>query len=55
SFYSDSGISVNTAKAWLSVLEASFVVFLLPPYHNNFNKRIIKMPKLYFWDTGLVS
>ncbi|HLP92942.1 MAG TPA: ATP-binding protein [Saprospiraceae bacterium] len=52
---SDSGISVNTAKAWLSVLEASFVVFLLPPYHNNFNKRIIKMPKLYFWDTGLVS
>ncbi|MBK6997353.1 MAG: ATP-binding protein [Lewinellaceae bacterium] len=52
---SDSGISVNTAKAWLSVLEASFVIFLLPPYHNNFNKRIIKMPKLYFWDTGLVS
>lgn len=52
---SDTGISVNTAKAWISVLEASFTIFLLPPYHNNFNKRTIKMPKLYFWDTGLVS
>jgi len=55
SLASDTGISVNTAKAWISVLEASFTIFLLPPYHNNFNKRVIKMPKLYFWDTGLLS
>jgi len=55
SLASDTGISVNTAKAWISALEASFTVFLLPPYYNNFNKRVIKMPKLYFWDTGLLS
>ncbi|MBK9983752.1 MAG: ATP-binding protein [Saprospiraceae bacterium] len=55
SLASDTGISVNTAKAWISVLEASYTIFLLPPYHNNFNKRMIKMPKLYFWDTGLLS
>ncbi|MDZ7876132.1 MAG: ATP-binding protein [Saprospiraceae bacterium] len=51
----DAGISVNTAKNWLSVLQASYIVFLLPPYHANFNKRIIKTPKLYFYDTGLVA
>lgn len=51
----DCGISVNTAKSWLSVLEASFVIFLLKPYHNNFNKRITKSPKLYFIDVGLAS
>lgn len=55
SLAADTGISVNTAKAWISVLESSFAIFLLPPYFNNFNKRIIKMPKLYFWDTGLLS
>ncbi len=55
SLAADTGISVNTAKAWISVLEASFTIFLLPPYFNNFNKRVIKMPKLYFWDTGLLS
>ena len=55
SLAADTGISVNTAKAWISVLEASYTIFLLPPYHNNFNKRLIKMPKLYFWDTGLLS
>ncbi len=49
----DAGIAVNTAKSWLSMLEASFVVFLLQPYHRNFRKRIIKSPKLYFFDTGL--
>ncbi|HOY95606.1 MAG TPA: ATP-binding protein [Catalimonadaceae bacterium] len=49
----DAGISANTAKSWLSVLEASFILYLLPPYHQNFNKRIIKSPKLYFTDTGL--
>lgn len=49
----DCGISHNTALAWLSVLEASFIVFLLPPHHGNFNKRLVKSPKLYFYDTGL--
>lgn len=55
SLAADTGISVNTAKAWISVLEASYTIFLLPPYHQNFNKRIIRMPKLYFRDTGLLS
>lgn len=50
----DCGITHNTAKAWLSVLEASYIVFLLPPHYRNFNKRITKSPKLYFYDTGLV-
>ena len=47
------GIDFKTAQAWLSVLETSYVVFRLPPYHRNFNKRIVKQPKLYFHDTGL--
>lgn len=51
----DTGISPNTAKAWISVLQTSYVVFLLQPYHENFNKRIIKTPKLYFYDTGMVG
>jgi predicted AAA+ superfamily ATPase len=51
----DCGISQNTAKSWLSVLEASYIVFLLQPHHRNFRKRIVKTPKLYFLDTGLVS
>lgn len=49
----DCGISHNTAKSWLSLLETSFVVFLLRPHHRNFNKRLVKMPKIYFYDTGL--
>jgi predicted AAA+ superfamily ATPase len=48
------GISQPTAKAWLSVMESSYIVFLLQPYHVNFNKRIVKTPKLYFYDTGLL-
>ncbi len=52
---SDAGVSFNTAKAWLAVLEASFAVFLLAPYHDNFSKRLMKMPKLYFYDTGLLA
>ncbi len=55
SLANDAGISVNTAKAWLSLLESSYVIFLLQPYHHNFNKRIIKSPKLYFYDTGVAS
>ena len=48
------GISHTTARKWLSLLETSFVLFLLRPHHKNFNKRIIKTPKLYFYDTGLL-
>jgi predicted AAA+ superfamily ATPase len=48
-------ITVPTANAWLSLLESSYVLFLLKPYHTNFNKRLVKSPKLYFYDTGLVS
>lgn len=51
---SDCGISVDTARRWVSVLTASFIVFLLPPHHRNFNKRVVKSPKLYFYDTGLL-
>lgn len=49
------GISQPTAKAWLSTLESSYIVFLLHPYFENFNKRIMKSPKLYFYDTGLLA
>jgi len=55
SLANDAGVAVNTAKAWLSLLEASYVVFLLQPYHRNFNKRIIKSPKIYFYDTGIAA
>lgn len=53
-FARDSDITVNTAKEWLSILEASGHVFLLRPYYKNISKRLIKAPKLYFLDTGLV-
>jgi len=49
------GISQPTAKSWLSILESSYLVFLLAPYHENFSKRIVKTPKLYFYDTGLAA
>lgn len=55
SLANDAGIAVNTAKSWISLLESSFVIYLLQPYYKNFNKRIIKAPKLYFYDTGIVS
>ena len=55
SLANDCGISPNTAKAWVSILEASFVIVLLQPHFKNFNKRLVKMPKLYFIDTGLAS
>ncbi|HKK09719.1 MAG TPA: ATP-binding protein, partial [Bacteroidales bacterium] len=54
SLANDTGVSVNTVKRWISLLESSFIIFLLEPYHKNFNKRIIKSPKLYFYDTGLI-
>ncbi len=54
SLANDCGVSLNTAKSWLSVLETGYIINLLQPYHNNFNKRLMKSPKLYFYDTGLV-
>lgn len=49
----EAGIAQSTARAWMSVLEASDLVYLLPPYHRNFGKRVVKSPKLYFVDVGL--
>jgi uncharacterized protein len=49
------GISVSTAKRWISILEASYQIYLLCPYYQNIGKRLIKSPKLYFADTGLAS
>lgn len=50
---SDAGISPNTAKSWLSILESSYILYRLQPYHRNFNKRLVKSPKLFFYDTGV--
>ena len=49
----DCGISHTTVRQWLNILEASYLIFFLQPFHQSFNKRLIKMPKLYFYDTGL--
>ena len=51
----EAGISHSTARAWMSVLESSDIVYLLPPYHRNFGKRLVKTPKLYFLDVGLAA
>ncbi len=51
----DAGIAQTTARAWLSVLEASYIVFLLRPHHRNLGKRVVKMPKLYFLDSALAA
>ena len=51
----DIGVSVPTIKSWLTILEASGIIFFLMPYHRNFGKRLIKAPKCYFMDTGLAS
>ncbi len=53
SLANDAGISPNTAKAWISILETSYIVYRLQPYHKNFKKRLVKSPKLYFYDTGV--
>lgn len=53
SLANETGISSTTAEGWLSVLEASYICYRLEPNFNNFNKRVIKSPKLYFYDTGL--
>lgn len=49
----DAGVDVKTVQAWLSILQSSYIIYLLPPYHKNYNKRVVKSPKLYFVDTGL--
>ncbi|HWY12786.1 MAG TPA: DUF4143 domain-containing protein, partial [Bacteroidia bacterium] len=49
----ESGVDVKTVNSWLSILQSSYIIHLLPPHHNNYNKRIVKTPKLYFIDTGL--
>ena len=54
SLANECGISQPTAKSWISVLETSYIVYQLQPYYSNFNKRITKSPKLYFYDTGLL-
>jgi hypothetical protein len=54
SLANECGISQPTAKSWISVLETSYIVYQLQPYHSNFNKRITKSSKLYFYDTGLL-
>ena len=52
---SDTGVSHTTAREWLKVLEASYIVFQLQPFHANIRKRLVKSPKLYFYDVGLAS
>lgn len=49
----EAGVEFRTCQAWLSILQSSYIIHLLPPYHKNFNKRVVKTPKLYFVDTGL--
>jgi len=55
SIANDTGVSHTTARNWLSILEASYTIFLLQPYHRNISKRLVKSPKLYFYDVGLAS
>ncbi|WP_305733280.1 ATP-binding protein [Trichlorobacter ammonificans] len=55
SLAADCGITHNTAAAWIAVLEASYIIHLLRPHHRNFNKRLVKSPKLYFCDAGLAA
>lgn len=53
SLANECGIAVSTAQVWISLLEASYILYLLKPDHNNYAKRLVKSPKLYFYDTGL--
>lgn len=54
SYASDIGVNYKTIQSWFSILEASYIVFAIEPYFHNLGKRIVKRPKVYFWDTGLV-
>ncbi len=53
-FSREIGVDIKTIQSWISALEASYIIFLLPPYHRNLGKRIVKRPKLFFYDTGLI-
>ncbi len=55
SIANDIGVDSKTINNWISILEASYIIFRLPPYYKNYGKRIIKSPKLYFYDTGLAT
>lgn len=55
SLANDVGVSHKTIESWLSILEASYIIFRLQPYFENYGKRVIKSPKIYFYDTGLLS
>ena len=48
------GVNYKTVRSWISILEASFIAFTLSPHHRNYSKRVVKQPKLYFYDTGLL-
>lgn len=50
----ETGVDVKTVQSWIGILESSFIVYLLKPHHKNFNKTIVKRPKLYFYDSALV-
>jgi len=50
----ETGVDNKTIGSWIGILESSFIMYRLYPHHRNFNKRIVKMPKLYFYDTGLI-
>jgi hypothetical protein len=51
----ETGVAVNTIKAWISVLETSFIIYLLPPWYDNISKRLVKSPKMYFYDVGVAT
>lgn len=51
----ETGVSHTTAREWISILEASYIIFQLQPWHANISKRLIKTPKIYFWDVGLAA
>ena len=55
SMANETGISTTTLREWISILEASFIIYRLPPYYNNFGKRFTKKPKIYFVEPGLVT
>lgn len=55
SLANECGISVQTVQIWISILETSYIIYQLKPYHKNLNKRVVKSAKLYFYDTGLLS
>jgi len=56
SYYANQlSVDVKTIKRWIEILASSFIIFLVPPYHQTFGKRTVKSPKIYFYDTGLIS